>query len=144
MDPLSLSVSIITILTLAGQLVTLGNAYATSVSSCPKEISDLLNELSALSQVLVAVKNITDPAKATSTTPVIRSGILVNPINECAKQLQEMLAFLTKYQQNPKSKIRKIMKRLMWPLKEAETREWVNKIEGHKSTFTLALSTDGM
>lgn len=144
MDPLSLSVSIITILTLAGQLAKLGNDYTKSVSGCPKEISDLLAELSALSQVLIAVRDIIDPAKATSTTPIIRSGILVNPINECVNQLQEMLAFLNKYQQNRKSKIRKIMKRLMWPLKEVETREWINKIEGHKSTFTLALSTDGM
>lgn len=144
MDPFSLSVSIITIIGFAGQLAALGNDYAKSVSGCPKEISDLLAELSALSQVLVAVKDIIDPTTATPTTPIIWSGILVNPINECANQLQEMLAFLTKYQQNRKSKIRKIMKRLMWPLKEAETREWINKIEGHKSTFTLALSTDGM
>lgn len=143
MDPLSLSVSIITILTVAGQLATLGNAYATSVSGYPKEINDLLTELSALSQVLIALKDIIDPATATSATPIIWARILVSPVDECANQLQEMLAFLTKYQSS-KSKMRKIVKRLMWPLKEAETREWIKKIEGHKSTFTLALSTDGM
>lgn len=143
MDPFSLSVSIITILTVAGQLATLGNSYATSVSSYPKEINDLLTELSALSQVLIVLKDIIDPATATSTTPIIWARILVSPVDECANQLQEMLAFLTKHQ-NSKSKMRKIVKRLMWPLKEAETREWINKIEGHKSTFTLALSTDGM
>lgn len=143
MDPLSLSVSIITVLTAAGQLATLGNAYVTSVSSYPKEINDLLTELSALSQVLIALKDIIDPATATSITPIIWARILVSPVNECANQLQEMLAFLTKYQDS-KSKMRKIVKRLMWPLKEAETKEWINKIEGHKSTFTLALSADGM
>lgn len=143
MDPLSLSVSIITVLTLAGQLVTLGNAYASSVSGCPKEINDLLTELSALSQILVALKDIVNPATATSATPIIWAGILASPVDECASQLQEMLAFLIKFQ-NPKNKMKKIVQRLMWPLKEAETREWINKIEGHKSTFTLALSTDGM
>lgn len=143
MDPLSLSVSIITVLTLAGQLATLGNAYVSSVSGYPKEINDLLTELSSLSQILIALKDIISPTTATPTTPIIWAGILVSPVEECANQLREMLAFLTKYQ-SPKGKMRKMVQRLMWPLKEAETREWINKLEGHKSTFTLALSTDGM
>lgn len=143
MDPLSLTVSVITIVTLAGQLVSLGSSYASGVSDCPREISDFLTELSALSQVLVALKDVIDPATASSETPIISSGILVGPVAECVDQLKEMLAFLTKYQIS-KNRMRKVMKRMMWPLKEAETREWINKIEGHKSTFALALSADGM
>lgn len=143
MDPLSLTVSIITIVTLAGQLVSLGSSYASSVSGCPREISDFLTELSALSQVLVALKDVINPATASPETPIISSGILVGPVAECAEQLKEMLAFLTKYQIS-KNRMRKVMKRIMWPLKEAETREWINKINGHKSTFVLALSADGM
>lgn len=145
MDPFSLSVSIVTVLALAGKLVTLGGAYTSSVSGCPKEINDLLIELSALSQILIALKDVTDPVTntATSTTPIIWARILAGPIDECTNQLTEMFAFLDKYQ-NSKNKMKKIVQRLMWPLKEAETREWINKIEGHKSTFTLALSTDGM
>lgn len=143
MDPLSLTVSIITIVTLAGQLVSLGNAYASSVSGCPQEIKDLISELSALSKILAALKEVIDPASATSNTPILLSGILVGPLDECANQLKEMVEFLTKHQTS-KNRVRKMVKRLMWPLKEAETRAWISKIEGHKSTFTLALSTDKM
>lgn len=143
MDPFSLTVSIITVVTLAGQLVSLGKSYASSVSGCPQEINDLLSELSALSQILMALKDVIDPATATSKTPILLGGILVGPVDDCANQLREMIAFLTKCQAS-KSRIKKVMKRLVWPLREAETKDWINKIEGYKSTFTLALSADGM
>lgn len=143
MDPLSLTVSIITVVTLAGQLVSLGNSYASSVSGYPQEIKDLVSELSALSKILIALKEVIDPATATPDTPIILSGILVGPLDECANQLKEMIEFLTKHQTS-KNKMRRMIKRLMWPLQEAETRAWISKIEGHKSTFTLALSTDKM
>jgi hypothetical protein len=143
MDPFSLTVSIITVVTLAAQLVSLGNSYASSISGCAREIEDLVAEVSALSQILIALKKVIDPATATSQTPIIRSGILVGRVEDCANQLKEMITVLTKYQAS-KNKVKKLMRRLVWPLKEADTREWINKIETYKSTFTLALSADGM
>src|SRR5207253_312992 len=67
-----------------------------------------------------------------------------NSLDECATQLQRLLLFLQKYQDPGAGKVKNVVKRMMWPLKEQETKEWIGRIEGYKSTFSLALSTDGL
>ena len=146
MDPLSLAASVITVVTLTGQLISLGYSYGAGVSGCPKELRDLSAELISFSTILDAVKGVLDPTKnpATGAHPTLIGNSLQNDLDECATQLKRLLLFLQKYQDPAGGKVKKVVKRMMWPLKEQETKDWIRRIEGYKSTFSLALSTDGL
>ncbi|PWW74656.1 hypothetical protein C7212DRAFT_282956 [Tuber magnatum] len=146
MDPLSITASIITIVTLTGQLISLGYSYGAGVSGCPKELRDLSAELISFSTVLDAVRGVLDPTKnpTAGTHPTLIGNSLQTNLDECATQLKRFLLFLQKYQDPADGKVKKVVKRMMWPLKEQETKDWIARIEGYKSTFSLALSTDGL
>jgi len=155
MDPLSITASVITIVTLTGQLISLGYSYTSGVSDCPKELHDLSAELVSFSTVLEAVKRIYAPSSLQNGTappspssppspPPLVSGLTQAHFDDCAAQLQKLLNFLQGYKDPGQNRMRKAVKRLMWPLKEQETKEWIARIEGYKGTFSLALSADGL
>lgn len=146
MDPLSLSCNIIGVLTAAGQLISAGYSYGSSVKDFPQEIRDLVGELSTLSGILHALKALMD-SSADGTTPDTNPSDIAKaievPIKDCEKMLENMLGCLDNYQK-PDNKVKNFVKRLTWPLKEGETKSWIEKISRYKATFSLALSADGM
>ncbi|CUS07295.1 unnamed protein product [Tuber aestivum] len=146
MDPLSITASVITVVTLTGQLISLGYSYGVGVSGCPQELRDLTTELISFSTILGAVRSVLDPTQnpTAGPHPTLIGNSLQNNLDECATQLGKLLLFLQKYQDPADGKVKKVVKRMMWPLKEQETKEWIARIEGYKSTFSLALSTDGL
>ncbi|KAG0636032.1 hypothetical protein HOY80DRAFT_979434 [Tuber brumale] len=146
MDPLSITASVITVVTLTGQLISLGYSYGAGVSGCPQELRDLAAELVSFSTVLDAVRGVLDPTKnpTAGTHPTLIGNSLQSNLDECVTQLEKLLLFLQKYQDPAAGKVKNLVKRMKWPLKEQETKEWIGRIEGYKSTFSLALSTDGL
>ena len=60
MDPLSLSVSIAGLISLADLVVTRGTKFYCSVRAAPKEISTLIGEVAALSGILSALNRAVD------------------------------------------------------------------------------------
>lgn len=148
MDPLSLSCNIVGVLTVASKLLSLGYSYGNSVKDFPEDIQNLVGELSSLSGILHALKATIDIPDGGGfvSTKVAPSGVaraITIPLEDCGRLLLDMVGDLEKYQ-NSGSKAQKVAKRLYWPLKESETKNWVRRIGRYKSTFSLALSADEM
>ncbi|KAG0131113.1 hypothetical protein HOY82DRAFT_519449 [Tuber indicum] len=146
MDPLSITASVITVVTLTGQLISLGYSYGAGVLGCPQELRELAAELVSFSTVLDAVRGVLDPTKnpTAGAHPTLIGSSLQSSLDECVTQLEKLLLTLQKYQDPAAGKVKNLVKRMKWPLKEQETKEWIGRIEGYKSTFSLALSTDGL
>lgn len=137
-------------LTAAGQLISAGYSYGSSLKEFPEAIRGLVEELSSLSGILHTLQVIIDPHEVDNdddvTTQPDLGGVaraIAVPLEDCGKMLSEMIGDLEKYQKAG-NKVQKVVKRLAWPLKEDETKTWIEKIGRYKSTFTLALSADGV
>lgn len=148
MDPLSLSCNIVGVLTAAGKLLSFGYSYGNSTKDFPEDLRSLTSELSSLSGILHALKAIIDAPNdsgvlATKTDPSNIVRAMAIPLEGCERLLSGMVGDLEKYRQSS-SKVQKVIRILSWPLKENETKNWVERIQRYKSTFSLALSADEM
>lgn len=147
MDPLSLSCNVVAVLTVTSKLLTTGYSYGNAVKDFPESLRELVGELSTLSGILhalMAVMELPENSSAVAATrpdPSTIARAMTVPLEDCRKMLVNMVADLKVYQKS-ESRVKKVIKRLSWPLKESETKAWVEKIGRYKSTFTLGLSAD--
>jgi hypothetical protein len=131
-EAIGIAASLIGIIQLAGLTVSISYSYISGVKRAPQDLRDLTNELQALSNVIVTLKVHTDE---NSETPGSVLHMLEKPLETCARELEELLE---------KLKMKGIIDRLKWPLREKETAQWVERIERHKIFFIFALNTDQM
>ncbi|KAG0131109.1 hypothetical protein HOY82DRAFT_485560, partial [Tuber indicum] len=143
MEGLSLSSNIIAVLTLAGKLLAAGYKYGSSSAEFPPDLRHLVQEVTALSGALYAVKMLVDDPVANTRTACGGSGDLVRtmgePVEQCRKLIEGILKDLKKYDVASR---RRGAWRLCWPLKEKTTKEWCERLERHKSLFEVAMSVD--
>jgi hypothetical protein len=135
MDPFSLTVSALTVAQIAGSLVTVGNSYCRSCRSQSEEIQRLVREIGLLSGVLNSISTAVDSAGAAPPH------LLEGPLEVCKTELLDLHEFLLK-QLNGKNRFLRLGRRMTWPMREQETKEWIDRIERSKKTFMLALQAD--
>lgn len=131
-EAIGLAASLIGIIQLAGLTASISYGYISGVKRAPQDLRDLTDELQALSNVIVTLKIHTDE---NSEIPGSVLHMLEKPLEACARELEELLE---------KLKMKGIIDRLKWPLREKETAQWVERIERHKTFFMFALNTDQM
>jgi hypothetical protein len=136
MDPFSLTVSVLTVAQIAGSLVTIGNSYCRSCRSQSEEIQRLVREIGLLSGVLNSISTAVDSGGG-ATPPHILEG----PLETCKTELLDLHEFLLK-QLKGKNRFLRLGRRMTWPMREQETKEWIGRIERSKKTFMLALQAD--
>lgn len=150
MDPLSLSCNVVGVLTVTSKLLATGYSYGNAVKDFPGDLRELVKELTSLSGILHALAAIIEPlddsgaiAVTTRPYPSTLAGAIIVPLEGCRKMLTDMVADLEGYHKSG-SRAQRVVKRLTWPLKESETKAWVEKIGRYKRTFTLGLSAGGL
>ncbi|CAL1703640.1 unnamed protein product [Somion occarium] len=146
MDPFSISVSILTVVEVAGKVALLVAKYVSSVKGAEDSRKRLLQELSSLSGTLSSIKFLVEYLKE-DTSEASRGHIMAlssltdehGPLPSCMATLQEMLEW---FNGDTTGKM-KLGQRLVWPIKqEKKVEEFLLKLERYKTHFTLALSVD--
>jgi hypothetical protein len=135
---MDIAINILTICEIGAKVIKLGLSYSKTGGGLSEDIQTLLSEVGLLSEVLNSV---------TANLLGGKNGSMEHLealVRECRKQLDELCKFLEKSQGTTGSISNAIGRRLRWPLKEGETKSWVNKIERYKNTFMLALKTEEM
>lgn len=165
-DPLSIASGIAGVLALAGQVVSTCYQYGCAVKEAPQEIQRLLDELMSLSGVLNAVKALVDSTNGQGDDPgtikMLHEGAqedtdypppyldpkaahhfetLLDPISDSRSVLEEVEKALRKAEIKNDTKLGRIVKRLIWPLKQKETLALITKLERSKALFMLSLNT---
>ncbi|KAA8895795.1 hypothetical protein FN846DRAFT_314809 [Sphaerosporella brunnea] len=139
MDPFSIFLGGITICQVAQQVISLGIAYGQSATSLPAEVQALISEITLLSGIF---DSLCSHLKAENgATRPISADLLDGVVEGCNQQLEELRQLLEKHQSGG-SRLRKLGRALKWPMKEQETRAWIARMEGHKTTFSLALKQE--
>jgi hypothetical protein len=142
MDPFTITVGALTLAQITAKLVVVGHVYCKAVGGQREEVQGLIRELELLRGVLTMVKNILESdEKGTKESGGI--DYLKQPFQECITQLERLHEVLAK-QLSGATRLLRFGRKLKWPLKEGETKEWIAQVERYKNTFLLALQVNGM
>ncbi|KAI5838988.1 ankyrin repeat-containing domain protein [Morchella snyderi] len=127
-DGLGLAASIIAVLQITTSVASLGYRYLHSAIRAPDSLRELTLEIQTLTGILSRLKICAQNPQAVDLR------IVENSLHVCHK---EMLGL------QEKLKPRKgLLGRLRWPLDENDIRGYLGRIEGFKSSFSLALGTE--
>lgn len=127
---IGLSVSIVGLIQLTGQIVTVGYGYIGGVNRARKDLRELMDELHSLTKVLVVLGDYVDTSPESTALQTLNE-----PLQRCVEELRELYLEL-----EPKNKIDKFK----WPLKEKETQQRISRIERFKGLFSFAIAADNM
>lgn len=134
-EVVGLAASIIGVIQLTGQLAGIGYGYIGGVKRAPKDLRDLVRELSSLIDVLTALQ---DYVEENPQSPALRMlGKKDGPLQGCTEELEALKSNI-----NPKDGQKLgVRERLKWPLKDTETAQHIVRIERHKSSLSITLNT---
>jgi hypothetical protein len=146
MDPLSITVSVVTLLQATNAIVLLCYNYASAAKGAARTIGGVIDEMKTLRSVLESLEQLlrsdqdTEPSDTISLTTITA---LCNqedgPIAKELKILEEKLR-PPGWASQDGSRRKALMQFLTWPLKEGETTKTLQNIERLKSTLDLALT----
>lgn len=134
---LGIAGSIIAVIQLTGQIISLGYDYIGGVTKASKDLRNLVSELQSLGIVLLAMKEFADANPESKTLELLNGKD--GPLPGCRQELQKLQRKIT-----PRKGLKGKLDALKWPLEEKETLRHMMQIERQKSLFSLALTTDHM
>jgi hypothetical protein len=145
MDPLSITLSAITLVQVASSVYNMAVSYGKSVSGLPGEVQSLISEIKLLEEVL---QNLHDTFQEDSENPGNSTGTKKNDflkpsMDECKEQLEILYSYLEKGK-SKRRRLKNFGRRLKWPMKVQDTTEWILRMERFKGTFSLALQTESL
>jgi hypothetical protein len=139
------SLSTSSVASLSGIVLTKCYNYGCAVADAPVEVKNLVEEVTSLTGILVALQadedgvlSRRDPEKKLGKN---RMDALGGPLEQCRRTLQEIHDVLDKAKMDSNRRLGRTLKRLAWPLKQKDTVALIERLERQKATFAIALST---
>jgi len=145
MEGLGIAANVIAVVDLAAKTCAAVYKYAKSAKGCPKTVSQLHRDLTAVQKTLDGLRTIADRLDAAAQTPGIRRTppllvSLASELNECETTLGKLLEEL---EGNFRNKLRsKIGRQLKWPLKEPDVMDCITRLGRYHQSFQSALQVD--
>ncbi|RPB01624.1 hypothetical protein L873DRAFT_1675556 [Choiromyces venosus 120613-1] len=135
-EVVALVASVITLLDLTGKLALFGNGFISGAKRAPEEVRDLVDELNTLQKIIIRLKDFLGNEQQSLTLAKLEA--IDGPLNFCLRDLQQLDIDL-----NSQSSgfFKAFYKRLGWPLREQETRKYIQRIMRHKSSLAIELGT---
>lgn len=146
-DPFSIASGLAGLLSLSAAILSQGYCYVSSVSSAPEELYFLLDGTAALNTVLrqlsTLAANVQQSTLGGNTTADTLSTFSKDgSLDRCDKLLKSIQGSIAKCEQIKGHPTSNLGKRLIWPFKEKEFKETLQKLGWYRETFTAALSVD--
>ena len=144
MDPITAfaaASSITSLIQFSGTVLSNGYSYLNKVARAPKELRLLLTETAGLNALLDQLQHLEEDdggAGKSAVSTLERSGA----ITEGRDVLLAVDKCITACREVEGQPAKNIGKRLLWPLKERETKELVQRFHTVRDNFTSALSID--
>lgn len=135
-DPLSITASIITVLQLAGSVVTLGLTLRNAAKTDGGVIEQLLDELKGLTNILEPLAQFAEghSQEAQSVEALSKPGGALDGCGVVLEKLRIELDSVVSAQG-----VKKLGKILVWPIKEKEVQSLLRQLSARKLTLGLAL-----
>jgi len=130
--------SVIAVLQISQEILSLCLKYFSAVKHAEKDIKRLCNEITALHDVLKNMKELLEDSKATKLRG---SKLLVEQLKNCSSELEDLKNTLDPSQ--ARNALRRLAPRaLEWPFKREGVEKKITMLNRYKAIFHFALTTD--
>jgi hypothetical protein len=141
MDPVSLTASVIAMIGLAKEIITVCTNYIQHVKDAPKDLRSILIEVGSVKCVLETLR------LCPELLPLFQANDSgEGPLDGCDQALKHLSKLIlgekTTSKKRKKSKLAVTFAELAWPLKEAKARKTLEELGRHKAAIILILTTD--
>lgn len=133
-DGLSIAAGIIAVIQLTEKLTSWGCGYIGGVKRAAKDRNELLDELSSLMTVLIALE---DYADTNPQSPTLQKLNNQQGINGFIAELDTLKAKL-----EPRKGLMTMMDKLRWPFGDNEIAQFRLRMNSYKTLFNIALAAD--
>ncbi|RPB19240.1 hypothetical protein L211DRAFT_871375, partial [Terfezia boudieri ATCC MYA-4762] len=149
-DPLSIAASIAGLLSLAGPILAEGYTYIASVRNSPNALKQLLSEISRLEAVLGQIDELALES-ATNTSSIVQTQgskrrisevITPDTIKAASDLLKSVHSSIKHCERIPGQSAKNMGRAIVWPFKEGEVKENLDRFQRLINTFELALSIE--
>jgi len=137
MDPVSITVSVLTLLQLTEKVIK----YARQTKDAPRERTRVLQEASALVGLLMTLKSLVDDCDPQDPWLRATSKLATSngPLEQYRSALEKLIGKIT-----PGDGLRKIGQALVWKFTKEDVSDLLSQVERVKSLIDIALGMDDM
>jgi len=147
-EPLSIAASIAGLLSLAGPILAEGYAYMASVRDSPNALKQLLCEIGRLDAVLGQIDELVRES-ATNTRAMVQTQpsrvsdvITPDTIKTASDLLKSVQSSINQCERIPGQSAKNIGRAIVWPFKEREVKENLDRFKRLIDIFESALSIE--
>ena len=139
-EALGLASAVAGLASLAIQVSQISFQYVSGVRHASKIVSAYLQELSALTSVVLRLQNVLEQPQVEAALAARSSIASSTTFDECAKEMQMLKSKLERHLSE--KGFRSKLKALSWPLEEKETRHFMELFHRYCNTFNVAVSAE--
>lgn len=132
--------TILAIVQASDRVLSLIAKYYSDVKKAKEDIEDLKTEVEACRDVLRKIQELAQSSDATKL-PLLASPSLVTAIKGSSSDIENIQNKLDPSKRN-RAMSRVGLRALQWPFTKKEMQEHIARLDRHKATLTLALSSD--
>ena len=127
---------------LSGTLLASGYGFLTKVVRAPSELRSLLTETAAINSLLGQLQHLVDPAPNSAVDDALKALERLGVFKECQTILKSAQNALAKCEQIHGSELRNFGRRLIWPFKEKETKESLQRLHHLRGLLANAVEAN--
>jgi hypothetical protein len=141
-DPLSVAGSLAGLVGLAIQLSQVSYQYVAGVKGSSKAWSSYIQELSALTSVLLQLQTASEAQERGSVLTIREPNVSKDAVDKCISELQQLKAKLVG--KLARRGIKGKLDALVWPFSETDTQKKVDMLHRYHGLFSSALLADNL
>lgn len=127
---------------LSGTLLAGGYGFLSKVVRAPTEIRSLLTEAAALNGLLGQLQATTDAAPSLTPEDTVQNLERLGVFKECEHALMSIQKALARCEQIHGQEVKNFGRRLMWPFKEKETKDELQRLHRLRSLLANAVEAN--
>ena len=146
-EAIGLAASLASLLEISGRIVTTGYGYISKVAHAPSRMRMVLSQVSSVNLVLARLEEYSERQSASDSTSILHA-LFVNGVLEDCKELLRKIdgtvqtCMAESEARSSKHEVKALMKRVIWPMKENETKEVLQHLDRLRSVLSDAIAQD--
>ena len=141
MDGISGAASVIAVIDISAKIFELCQTYVSAVKEARKDIQRLRDAVTSLQDVMTDVRDLAEDPSSSIRSVFSHLSQHNGPVQQCERDLRRLMAQLEIGE--GENKMRQFgLRALKWPFSSKDIDKRLQVINDHKSTFTLALTSD--
>jgi hypothetical protein len=144
MDVFGAAASIVQLASFTAEVLALGYGYLAKAKRAPSEIKTLIRELTGLNELLDQLEQLATENKDGTMRIALEALEKLGTFEDCKRMVKVVQKSVKACQQIEGQQVKNIGKRLLWPLKDKETKETIGHLGRLRDTLSAAVHVDSL